>query len=283
MVVLVLFAVVAGAGTAVSPCVLPVLPAVLSAGASGGRRRPLGVVLGLAVTFTFAVVALASVVMGVGVAGDAARWAAIVVLAVSGIALLVPPLGDRLEAWASRLAGRLPTPRRGGRDGFWSGALLGGALGFVYAPCAGPILAAVISVSATGGTTLSVLVVALGYAAGSAVVLLLLALGGRRIAEALRRAGRGPAVTRTLGVILLATGVAMATRLDVRAEEALADHAPSFLVNPTGGLERSHAVEARLARLRGPAKFADTSGGHASPSHLPHLGVAPEFRKTGHW
>jgi hypothetical protein len=58
MALLMLFALVAGAGTALSPCVLPILPAVLSAGVTGGRRRPLGVVTGLALSFTFATVGL---------------------------------------------------------------------------------------------------------------------------------------------------------------------------------------------------------------------------------
>ena len=70
MIVLIAFALVAGAATAVTPCVLPVLPALLSASAVGGRRRPIGIVLGLALTFTIAVVALASLVKGVGVAGS---------------------------------------------------------------------------------------------------------------------------------------------------------------------------------------------------------------------
>ena len=48
MLLLMLFALVAGAGTAITPCVLPVVPALLSASAVGGRRRPLGIVLGLA-------------------------------------------------------------------------------------------------------------------------------------------------------------------------------------------------------------------------------------------
>ena len=54
MVLLLIFGFVAGAATAVSPCVVPVLPIVLSAGATGGRRKPLGVVTGLVVSFTFA-------------------------------------------------------------------------------------------------------------------------------------------------------------------------------------------------------------------------------------
>ncbi|HYY73586.1 MAG TPA: hypothetical protein VE662_02085, partial [Solirubrobacterales bacterium] len=62
MVLLIIFALLAGAGTALSPCVLPVLPAVLSAGLTGGRRRPLGVVAGLALSFTFATVALVYVI-----------------------------------------------------------------------------------------------------------------------------------------------------------------------------------------------------------------------------
>src|SRR6187200_2129636 len=118
MTLLVLFAIAAGAGTALSPCVLPVLPALLSTGASGGRRRPLGVVLGLAATFTIAVVALASVVDGVGRAGVAVRTLAIVVLAGFGVLLLVPPLAARFEAWLSPLARFGP---RGLGDGFFSG------------------------------------------------------------------------------------------------------------------------------------------------------------------
>ena len=75
MALLLIFALVAGAGTAVSPCVLPVLPALLSAGATGGRRRPLGIVCGLVVTYTVAVVALTTVIDGVGLAAaPCARW-----------------------------------------------------------------------------------------------------------------------------------------------------------------------------------------------------------------
>ena len=66
MLLLMLFALIAGAGTAITPCVLPVLPALLAASAAGGRRRPIGIVVGLALTFTIAIVALAQLVNGVG-------------------------------------------------------------------------------------------------------------------------------------------------------------------------------------------------------------------------
>src|SRR5256884_7542977 len=104
MLVLLGFAVLAGAGTALSPCVLPVLPALLSAGGVGGRRRPLGIVLGLSITFTVTIVGVSQVVDGVGLGSDPLRDVAIVVLLVFGAALLVPRLADRIEAPLSRLA-----------------------------------------------------------------------------------------------------------------------------------------------------------------------------------
>ena len=167
----------------------------------------------------------------------------------------MPALAARVEAPLTRLARFGP---RGRGEGFWSGLLVGGGLGFVYAPCAGPILAAVVSVSATQGASGELVAVALGYAAGSALVLLLLAYGGRRVLDRLRAAGRGPAVQRALGVVMVATAVAVATDLDVRFQTALANDFPAFLTNPTRALERSGAVEDRLADLRGRARFAES-------------------------
>ena len=132
MIVLVSFAFIAGAATAVSPCVLPVLPIALSAGATGGRRRPLGVVTGLAVSFTFATVALVYVISAFGLPDELLRTLAIAALIGFGLSLMVPWLGDRLEARLSRIgpASRLAGAQSG--SGFWSGAIVGGGLGFVY-------------------------------------------------------------------------------------------------------------------------------------------------------
>src|ERR1700732_1782264 len=126
MLLLLGFALLAGAGTALSPCVLPVLPALLSAGGAGGRRRPLGIVLGLSVTFTVTIVGLASVVEGVGLGSDPLRDLAIAVLLAFCLALRMPGLAERVEAPLSRLA-RFGPRTRG--DGFASGLLVGGALG----------------------------------------------------------------------------------------------------------------------------------------------------------
>ncbi len=282
MLLLLLFAVLAGAGTALSPCVLPVLPALLSAGATGGRRRPFGLALGLALTFTITIVGLATVVDGVGLGSDVLRGVAIAVLLAFGVALLVPSLVQRLEEPLAALSRFGPRDRG---DGFLSGMLVGGALGFVYAPCAGPILAAVVTVSAASGSTVAI---ALAYAAGSAAVLLLLSLGGQKLMDRVRAAGRGPAVQRVLGLILIVTGLAMAGNLDVRLETEIARHAPDLSL--TAGLEDSGAVRQRLRDLRGAPKFdsaaapaARTTTTAGVRSGLPVLGVAPEFTGTQRW
>src|SRR3954453_6488417 len=235
MFLLAFFAFVVGAATAVSPCVLPVLPALLAAGASGGAPPPLGSVIGLATTFTVTIVGLAEVLHGVGLGNSGLRDVAIAVLAVAGVALLLPGLAARLEAPLSRLARWGP---RSTGDGFWSGLGVGAALGFVYAPCAGPILAAVIAVSAASGRTL---LVGASYAAGSAVVLLGLALGGRRLLASFGGA-RAAGIQRVAGAVMVATALAMVFQLDVRFEEQLARHFPDALVNPASALEKSGAV-----------------------------------------
>jgi cytochrome c biogenesis protein CcdA/thiol-disulfide isomerase/thioredoxin len=279
MALLMLFALVAGAGTALSPCVLPVLPALLSAGATGGRRRPVGIALGLAATFTVTIVGLASVIDGVGLGPGVTRTLAVVVLIGFGVVVAVPSLAARLEAPLGRLARLGP---RGQGDGFASGLLVGAALGFVYAPCAGPILAAVIAVGAASSRTVPV---GLAFALGSALVLLALSLGGRALAGRLRTAGRGPGLKRALAAVLIVTGIAMATSLDVRFQSAIADHLPAALVNPTHGLETSHAVASRLDDLRGPSRFAvaGTGGQGVASARLPRLGAAPDFVGNQRW
>src|SRR5947209_2917026 len=299
MLLLILFALIAGAGTAITPCVLPVVRALRASSATGGRRRPVGIVGGLAATFTIAIVLLAQLVKGVGLASGAARTLAIVVLIVFGVAMLIPDLAARVQAPLSRLA-RFGPKTRG--DGFWSGIGVGAALGFVCAPCAGPILAAVTSVSASSGASARVIVVAVAYAAGLSAVMLVYAFAGRAVLDRIRRAARGHVVEATLGAVLILTGVLMAFNVDVRFEEALAKDTslPAVLVDPTRSLENSSAVQNRLASLRPASRFATAQKeastkpvptaaesevaipGVKTPS-LPKLGTAPEFANTQQW
>ncbi len=287
MALLILFGFIAGAATAVSPCVLPILPIALSAGATGGRRRPLGIVAGLAVSFTFAIVVLVYLISALGLPDDLLRKLAIFVLIAFGITLMVPPLAARLEAWLSSFAGRAGAPRLGG-EGFWSGTAVGASLGLVYAPCAGPILAGVITVTASQSFTAGRLAVALSYGIGSAVVLYILMLGGRRLAAPLARRGVGLQVA--MGAVMVVVALAMLENYDVRFENTIATDLPSFLITPTHGLEDTAAVRSALEEVRGEA--AHGIGGRAAnqvtprtdpAGGLPVLGKAPEFVDTEQW
>jgi cytochrome c biogenesis protein CcdA/thiol-disulfide isomerase/thioredoxin len=282
MVVLVAFAVIAGAATAVSPCVLPVLPVALSAGVTGGRRRPLGVVTGLAVSFTFATVALVYVISAFGLPDGLLRTLAIVALIGFGVSLLVPPLGNRLEARLSRIGPSLGLGGGRSADGFWSGMLVGGGLGFVYAPCAGPILAGVITVSASQGFTTGRLTVALAYGVGSAVVLYLLMLGGRKVTGRLARRSGG--FQMAMGAIMVVVALLMLGNYDTRFETAVASDLPSFLVDPSKSLETSATATSQLAALRGhKARRAAGVNEADAGERLPVLGRAPAFVGTQRW
>ncbi len=283
MALLLVFAFVAGGATAVSPCVLPVLPVVLSAGVTGGRRRPLGVATGLALSFTFATVALVYLISALGLPNSLLRDVSIIVLISFGVSLMIPRLGDRLEMALSRLGptGGLKITRRQG-GGFWSGMLVGGGLGFVYAPCAGPILASVITVSASQSFTAGRLAVAVAYGVGSALVLYILMIGGRRLTSRLARRGAG--FQMAMGAVMIAIGVAMIGNYDTRFETAIASDLPSFLVDPTHGLETSHAANVQLTALRG-HKARQSAGIKEADADetLPSLGQAPEFKDTEDW
>ncbi len=287
MALLILFGFIAGAATALSPCVLPVLPIALSAGATGGRRRPLGIVAGLAVSFTFATVALVYVISALGLPNDFLRKLAIVVLLGFGITLMIPKLAARLEAWMSQFASRAGVAKGKG-DGFWSGTAVGASLGLVYAPCAGPILAGVITVSASQSFSTGRLAVALSYGIGSAVVLYFLMLGGRKVVRPL--AQRGVGLQIAMGGVMVLVALAMLGDYDIKFQNHIASSLPSFLVNPTKNLENTAQAKTALADIRGGSHGVGSDATGAAPETNPKgnldlkvLGKAPEFVGNEHW
>src|SRR3954452_24709265 len=245
MLLLLGFALVAGLATSLSPCALAVLPVALTAGSTGGRGRPLGVVTGLVVSFTFATVALVYVIAALGLPDELLRDLAIAVLAGFGISLIVPAFSARIEAWLSRL-GR--SPRASGSGGFASGLPLGFSLGFIYAPCAGPILAGVITVSAAQTFTVGRLSVAFAYALGSAAGLYAIMLGGRRlVGRVVARSGR---VQQAMGVVMVVVAILLAAMVDVRFQTAIANDLPGFLLSPADKLQQDSGQRAKFERAK---------------------------------
>jgi cytochrome c biogenesis protein CcdA/thiol-disulfide isomerase/thioredoxin len=273
------FALIAGFATCLSPCALPVLPVALSAGATGGRRRPLGIATGLVLSFTFATVALVYVISALGLPNDILRTIAIVVLAVFGLLLVVPAASARIEAWLSRF---MRAPQSAGRGGFVSGVPIGFSLGFLYAPCAGPILAGVITVSAAQTFTAGRLAVATAYALGSALALYAIMLGGRRLTR--RLVARSARVQQAIGIVMLIVAGLVVANVGTRFQTAIASKLPAFLVSPADRLERSGAIKGALAEARGTDTAASRGEREATlGKRLPVLGTAPDFVDNQRW
>jgi cytochrome c biogenesis protein CcdA/thiol-disulfide isomerase/thioredoxin len=277
VVITTVFALLAGAATALSPCVLPVLPVALAAGSTGGRRRPLGVAVGLAGTFALAAVLLTRVIDALGLPGDLARGVAIAVLAAFGAALVVPRLGAALEGRLSRL-GR-PGAASGRGDGFRSGLLLGASLGLVYAPCAGPILAAVVALDAA--VSAERLLLGFAYGAGAAVALLAVMTLGRSLTRRIGPfAGR---LQQAFGVLMITAAVVLAAGLDRDFQAAIADDLPAAVVNPAGSLEETGAVQRSLARVHGGPPSPRAATRRDGDPLLQDAGQAPEFTGIARW
>src|ERR1035437_3170565 len=102
MLLVLVVAVTAGLATAVSPCVLPILPIILATGADGDRRRPFLVIAGLIASFSVFTLASVQIIDALHLPSSTLRDAAIVVIAIFGLMLLVPALGTRFERLTDR-------------------------------------------------------------------------------------------------------------------------------------------------------------------------------------
>src|SRR5688572_5289732 len=163
MLILLAVGFVAGIVTALSPCVLPVLPIVLAGGATG--RRPLAIVAGLVASFTLFTLTAAWLLDRVGLPEDLLRNVAIAALVLVAATLLWPALGELISRRLAFL-GRRPGGELGG------GVLLGAALGLVFVPCAGPVLATVTVLAARNDFGLELVALTLAYAVGASLPLL---------------------------------------------------------------------------------------------------------------
>ena len=280
MVVLLGIAFLAGLITALSPCVLPVLPIVLAGGASGNRRRPFAIVAGLVLSFTFSVLAAAAVLEALGLPEDLLRNLAIALLFVVAVTLAFPGAAALVERPLLFLTRRRPTDSAGG-------LVLGLTLGLVFVPCAGPVLAAVSVLAARGEVGAQTVALTVAYAFGASVPLLAIGLGGQRVAAALRP--RMATIRPVLGVTVALAAFAMAFGLDRRLQTLVPGYTEAFQER----VERNTEAERELARLSaaGNAQVDLASGEPAPESPFPRwnegefgrFGLAPELVEATAW
>jgi cytochrome c biogenesis protein CcdA/thiol-disulfide isomerase/thioredoxin len=289
MFTLALIGLVGGLITGISPCVLPVLPVVFFSGGvqasrtgppipgDGGPpgvtdpvtgRRPYFIVLGIVLSFSVITLFGTLALSALPVPKDIIRWAGLAGLVVLGIAMIFPAVQDLVERPFTRF-GRRPV----GRD--HSGLVLGLALGAVYVPCAGPVLAAIVVAGATGRIGLRTVVLTTAFAVGAAIPLLIFALAGRGVAErvrAFRDRQRGVRIVAGLIVIVLAVA------LTFNVTDALQRIVPDY----SGGLNKT-LTGSSASQVLGTVQSQKLQACEDQPTGLQDCGREPAISGIVKW
>lgn len=241
--------------TGISPCILPVIPVIFFSGAQHGRQdqtgsteahqgsvatavrakrplaetlRPYRVIAGLVLSFSVVTLAGSALLSLLHLPQDAIRWLGIVALTVIGLGLIFPQIEQVLE----RPFARIPQWNvSAGRSGFG----LGLALGLLFVPCAGPVLAAIVLAGATGSIGIHTIVLTVSFAIGTAIPLLIFALAGQRVSERVGAFRRHQHQIRIAGgVVMLVFAVAIAFNVPAALQRILPDYTSS-LQDKVGG------------------------------------------------
>ena len=267
MLILLAIGFLAGVVTAVSPCVLPVLPILLAGGASG--RKPLRIVAGLVVSFSVFTLFAAWLLDQLDLPEDFLRNAAIVLLLVMAVTLLVPRAGLLIERPLAVFSRFRPT-------GVGGGFFFGATLGLVFVPCAGPVLATVTVVAANNSVGLRAILLTLAYAAGAALPMLLIARGGAAASGRLRR--HAETVRVVSGALMAAVALGLVFHLD----DNLATLTPGYTTFLQDKLENNSTAKRELSKVRGGGQ-ALAAVGKTPKGSLPNYGVAPSLHADGAW
>lgn len=197
-----LMAFLAGLASIASPCVLPVVPIIVTGTREDHWHRPLLIVLGLSLTFI--AMGVTTAVFGGMVAGImpmVEKGAAILVISLGSLMLLDINLFKKLNFFY-----RFQTQSKGR----WSGLLLGLTLGLVWIPCVGPILSGVLALVATKGQVMAGLVLLSTYSLGFAVPMLMAAYASQAFRQKIRIFNDHPmAIRLASGLLLITFGIVM--------------------------------------------------------------------------
>lgn len=156
------------------------------------------------------------------------------------------------------------------KNGFVGGLVTGVALGLVWAPCAGPVLATIAVLASTQMLSLGAIEVTAAYTAGLGIPLFLFSFAGQQFFEKARTITPYTAVIqKVLGVIMILTGMLVYTGYDTVLQAKLLNLFPSYS-SMLSRLEQTSEVKRQLDQLKGrPA--------------LPALGTAPELVGITNW
>jgi cytochrome c biogenesis protein CcdA/thiol-disulfide isomerase/thioredoxin len=269
MITLLFFAFIAGIVTTLSPCILPVLPLLLAAGVGQSNYRAYAIIFGLVISFTFFTLALTALVHATGISPTTLRYISIGLIIFFGLTMIFPSLERALTAPLVRL-GSQAQQASAARTGIFSGIILGTALGLVWTPCAGPILATISTLAATGAVTIYAVIVTLAYSMGTALPMFFIMYGGSKINQSISHFGRYTEYIRKLfGLLMILGALAILFHADIFLQQLAIKYFPSLKI------EENTLVQKELATLH---------KGSAMNSRAPSVGsLAPEFVGIAAW
>lgn len=285
MILLIAFAFLAGIVTVLSPCILPILPIILSSTIGGkqvSKARPVGVILGFIASFTFFTLFLSTIVSFFNIPADSLRILSVIVIAGFGISFLIPQFQVLLERLFSTFARFIPQGNHG--TGFWSGIIIGLSVGLLWTPCVGPILASVIALAITGTVTLTAFFITFAYAIGTAIPMFAIMIGGqnllRRVPWLLKNTGM---IQKAFGVIMILTAFAIFNNYDRAFQTYILNTFPQYGTGLTK-LEDTKSVNEQLQKLRNSDKpLQEDMNGKPMFDLLPKGTKAPALIPGGVW
>jgi len=234
----VLWVFIAGLATVITPCVLPILPAVLS-GSVGSRFRPLAIVTGMSITFTLMGI-LINAVASFGFFAEYLRWFSIFIIILMGVLLFDNDVNNAYVGISSSIVnsamermsflGKLTSKAPSG--GLLGGLFLGMSLGVLWIPCVGPILGAVfafVQLSSGGADLLYSALLLVIYSIGVSIPMLIVAYSGKSISGRFKWfVRRGHFFKRLSGLILILVGLMMLFGIDRIIQTALLPYFPVY-------------------------------------------------------
>lgn len=249
---------ISGVLTVFSPCVLPILPAVLASGIDGNTKRIKGVIAGLVISFTLASLLLATIVKVLGVPADTIRIFAVALLILFGLSLVFPLIWEKVQAFIERYWHFRAYQSQG--SGFWGGFLTGTSLGIIWTPCIGPVVAAMATLAAVSSFSLTMVLVVFAYALGTGIPLYFIAKGGSAASRKLTFfKTENQKVRQVFGVIILATALFIWTGADKVLQAWTLSNLPESWTQLATTFEESVKVDKQLQNLKGDNEQSSSS------------------------
>lgn len=281
MIILLFFAFLAGFVTILAPCIWPLLPIVLSASSGAGKRRPLGITLGVMTSFTIFTLSIAYLEKFFHLDPNLFRLLAVIVIGLLGVSMLIPALGAQFEILINNVLSPFHGKLQKKGAGFAVGYATGFSIGLVWAPCAGPILATVATLAATQAVDLRVVLVTIAYVTGLGIPLFFLSLAGSAWFSRMRQLNKFTGIIQQIfGLIMIAAALLIYTNYDKTLQVKILDAFPSY-GNLFNKIENNDIVAKQLQSLRGEKETAAILP--TNSEELPDLGPAADFVGISRW